>query len=61
MSLMFALSEAKGVVRARTHAHRFAQGVPPSRRGRCIGVLSREERMRPRSRCNGLFGLTTER
>lgn len=31
-----------------------------TRRGRCISVVSREKRMRPRSECNALFGETLQ-
>jgi hypothetical protein len=37
-------------------AQRFSSTYQFTRRGRCNGVVSRETRMRPRSRCNAWFG-----
>jgi len=37
-------------------AQRFSSTKEFTRRGRCNGVVSRETRMQPRSRCNAWFG-----
>src|ERR1019366_6328056 len=49
-SFLHCAAVCKWVVQPRRRTHQF------TRRGRCNGVVSRENRMRPRSECNGWFG-----